>query len=159
VLERGRLRRAGAGRKALVEVNDRLLDDLLALVEPDARGDPMSALRWTCKSLRRLSAELKERGHQVSHTVVGELLKREKFSLQANAKTREGSNHPDRDAQFGTINTAVKAALAEGEPVISVDTKKKELIGDFKNNGREWRPEGDPEEVDRLRLEGQGSGR
>ncbi len=91
--------------------------------------------------------------------MVGELLKREKFSLQANAKTREGSNHPDRDAQFGTINTAVKAALAEGEPVISVDTKKKELIGDFKNNGREWRPEGDPEEVDRLRLEGQGSGR
>ena len=147
VLETGRLRRPGAGRKALVDTDRGLVDDLLSLVEPDARGDPMSPLRWTCKSLRRLRADLVERGHRVSHTVVGELLKREKFSLQANAKTREGSNHPDRDAQFGVINTAVKAALAEGQPVISVDTKKKELVGDFKNNGREWRPQGDPEEV------------
>lgn len=147
VLNPGRLRQPGAGRKALVETDRDLLNDLLGLVEPDARGDPMSALRWTCKSLRRLAADLVERGHKVSHTVVGELLKREKFSLQGNAKTREGSHHPDRDAQFGVINTAVKAALAEGQPVISVDTKKKELVGDFKNNGRDWRPKGDPEEV------------
>jgi hypothetical protein len=146
-LEPGRQRRAGAGRKALVETDPALIDDLLGLVEPDARGDPMSPLRWTCKSLRRLASDLMERGHQVSHTVVGELLKREKFSLQANAKTREGSNHPDRDAQFGFINEAVTTALAEGQPVISVDTKKKELVGDFKNNGRDWRPKGTPEEV------------
>ncbi len=146
-LDPGRLRRPGAGRKALVDTDRGLVDDLLALVEPDARGDPMSPLRWTCRSLRRLAADLAERGHRVSHTVVGELLKREKFSLQANAKTREGSHHPDRDAQFGFINAAVTSALAEDQPVISVDTKKKELVGDFKNNGREWRPAGDPEEV------------
>jgi hypothetical protein len=97
--------------------------------------------------LRRLAAELTERGHPVSRTVVGELLAREKFSLQANRKTREGSEHPDRDAQFAHINASVTAALAEGQPVISVDTKKKELVGDFKNAGREWRPQGDPEEV------------
>ena len=146
-LEAGRLRRPGAGRKALIETDSGLIEDLLALVEPDARGDPMSPLRWTCKSLRHLAADLAERGHRVSHTVVAELLKREKFSLQANVKTREGSNHPDRDAQFGVINAAVTGALAEGQPVISVDTKKKELVGDFKNNGRTWRPQGDPEEV------------
>ncbi len=146
-LDDGRLRRPGGGRKTLVETDSGLITDLLALVEPDARGDPMSPLRWTCKSLRRLAAELAERGHRVSHTVVAELLKREKFSLQANSKTREGSDNPDRDAQFGIINAAVKAALAEGQPVISVDTKKKELVGDFKNHGREWRPRGEPEEV------------
>jgi Rhodopirellula transposase DDE domain len=131
----------------LPETDQRLRDDLLALVEPDARGDPMSPLRWTCKSLRRLAAELVRQGHQISHTVVGELLKREKFSLQSNSKTKEGARHPDRDAQFGYINASVKRALAEGQPVISVDTKKKELVGDFKNVGREWRPQGEPEEV------------
>jgi len=124
-----------------------LLDDLNALVESDARGDPMSPLRWTCKSLRRLAAELKKLGHQISHTVVGELLKSQKFSLQANRKTKEGSDNPDRDAQFCFVNDAVETALAENQPVISVDTKKKELVGDFKNAGREWRPQGDPEEV------------
>jgi hypothetical protein len=117
------------------------------LVEPAARGDPMSPLRWTSKSLRKLAAELREFGHKISHTLVGELLKRLGFSLQANRKTREGDSHPDRDAQFCYINAQVAAALAENEPVISVDTKKKELVGDFKNAGREWRPEGNPEEV------------
>ncbi len=107
----------------------------------------MSPLRWTCKGLRRLASERREIGHKISHTVVGELLKAEKFSLQANRKTREGDSHPDRDAQFAHINASVSRALAEKQPVISVDTKKKELVGDFKNAGREWRPQGDPEEV------------
>ena len=142
-----RIRRPGGGRKPLTETNPGLLDDLNALVEPDARGDPMSPLRWTCKSLRRLADELGNLGHKVSHTVVGELLKKQKFSLQANSKTREGADNPDRDAQFRLINEAVKTAMAENQPAISVDTKKKELVGDFKNAGREWRPRGDPEEV------------
>ncbi len=124
-----------------------LVDDLLALVSPSERGDPMSPLRWTCKSLRRLAAELTDRGHRISHTVVGELLKRQKFSLQANRKTREGDGHPDRDAQFAYISQSVTEALARQQPVISVDTKKKELVGDFKNAGREWRPRGAPDEV------------
>jgi hypothetical protein len=142
----GRVRRVGGGRKSLVSMDPKLLEDLNALVEPDARGDPMSPLRGTCKSLRRLAAELKKLGHQISHTVVGELLKKQKFSLQANRKTREGADNPGRDAQFHFINDAVQAALAESQPVISVDTKKKEF-GDFKNAGWEWRPQGEPEEV------------
>ena len=142
-----RVRRHGGGRKALVETNATLLDDLLALVSPSERGDPMSPLRWTCKGLRRLAKELGTRGHKISHTVVGELLKQQKFSLQANRKTREGDSHPDRDAQFAHINASVTRALAEQQPVISVDTKKKELVGDFKNAGREWRPQGEPEDV------------
>jgi len=142
-----RVRRHGGGRKALVETNATLLDDLLALVSPSERGDPMSPLRWTCKGLRRLATELGTRGHKISHTVVGELLKQQKFSLQANRKTREGDSHPDRDAQFAHINASVTRALAEQQPVISVDTKKKELVGDFKNVGREWRPQGEPEDV------------
>ena len=146
-LEAGRMRRPGGGCKPLVETDKSLLSDLLGLGEPDARGDPMSPLRWTCKSLRQLAAEMRRLGHKISHTVVGELLKQQKFSLQGNRKTREGEQDPDRDAQFTFINTAVKAALAEDQPVISVDTKKKELVGDFKNNGREWRPHGNPEEV------------
>jgi hypothetical protein len=143
----GRVRRVGGGRKPLVVSNPDLLRDLMALVEPGARGDPMSPLRWTCKSLRRLAAELAARGHRVSRTVVGELLKAQKFSLQANSKTNEGGDCPDRDAQFSHINLSVTAALAAQEPVISVDTKKKELVGDFKNAGREWRPQGQPEAV------------
>jgi hypothetical protein len=146
-LEAGRLRRPGGGRKPLVAKDPGLLPALLALVEPTARGDPMSALRWTCRSLRRLAAELTARGHPVSHTVVGELLTQQKFSLQANRKTREGGDHPDRDAQFLHIDQSVADALAAKQPVISVDTKKKELVGDFKNAGREWRPKGQPEEV------------
>jgi hypothetical protein len=124
-----------------------LLVELMALVEPGERGDPMSPLRWTCKSLRQLAAELTACGHPISRTIVGELLKQQKFSLQGNSKTREGGDHPDRDAQFVHINQSVTAALAAQQPVISVDTKKKELVGDFKNAGREWRPQDDPEEV------------
>ncbi len=142
----GRVRRAGGGRKPLV-VSNPVLRELMALVEPGARGDPMSPLRWTCKSLRQLAAELVARGHRVSRTVVGELLKAQKFSLQANSKTNEGGDHPDRDAQFSHINQSVTTALAAQQPVISVDTKKKELVGDFKNAGREWRPQGEPEAV------------
>jgi len=142
-----RNRRLGGGRKALTTTDPALLVDLLALVSPSERGDPMSPLRWTCKGLRRLANELRAIGHKISHTVVGELLKAEKFSLQANRKTREGDSHPDRDAQFAHINASVSRALAEKQPVISVDTKKKELIGDFKNPGREWHPQGNPEEV------------
>jgi Rhodopirellula transposase DDE domain len=143
----GRARRPGGGRKPLVANNPDLLRDLMALVEPEERGDPMSPLRWTCKSLRQLAAELVARGHQISRTVVGELLKAQRFSLQANSKTNEGGDHPDRDAQFRYINQSVTTALATQQPVISVDTKKKELVGDFKNAGREWRPQGEPEEV------------
>src|SRR5690242_1347921 len=143
----GRVRRPGGGRKPLADTDPTLRVDLLKLVEPDARGDPMSPLRWTCQSLRRLADELAKLGHQVSRTVIGEILKAEKFSLQGNRKTREGGKHPDRDAQFGHINTSVKTALAEQQPVISVDTKKKELVGDFKNAGRTWRPQDEPEEV------------
>jgi hypothetical protein len=142
-----RNRRIGGGRKSLTATDPALLEDLLALVSPSERGDPMSPLRWTCKGLRRLASELRALGHKISHTVVAELLKAEKFSLQANRKTREGDSHPDRDAQFSYINASVSRALAKQQPVISVDTKKKELVGDFKNGGREWRPQGDPEEV------------
>ena len=146
-LPASRVRRPGGGRKTLVATSPTLLDDLLGLVSPSERGDPMSPLRWTCKGLRRLAHELGELGHKISHTAVGELLKQQKFSLQANRKTREGEDHPDRDAQFLHINSSVAAALAAQQPVISVDTKKKELVGDFKNAGREWRPQGDPEAV------------
>jgi hypothetical protein len=146
-LDASRVRRPGGGRKPLVLTDASLMGDLLSLVSPGERGDPMSPLRWTCKSLRRLAAELRERGHRISHTVVGELLKQCNFSLQANRKTREGDDHPDRDAQFEYINRRVSEQLAAGQPVISVDTKKKELVGDFKNGGREWRPQGEPAEV------------
>jgi hypothetical protein len=142
-----RVRRPGGGRKLLVEKDATLLSDLLALVEPSERGDPMSPLRWTCKSLSQLAAALVAQGHRIGRTVVGELLHKQKFSLQANRKTREGDSHPDRNAQFVHINDSVKAALAAGQPVISVDTKKKELVGDFKNAGQTWRPQGEPEEV------------
>jgi hypothetical protein len=150
-----RVRHPGGGRKLLVEKDATLLSDLLALVEPagsaapqpSERGDPMSPLRWTCKSLSQLAAALVAQGHRIGRTVVGELLHQQKFSLQANRKTREGEAHPDRDAQFMHINNSVKAALAAGQPVISVDTKKKELVGDCKNAGQTWRPQGEPEEV------------
>jgi hypothetical protein len=142
-----RIRRPGGGRKPLSETDASLLDDLRSLVEPDARGDPQSPLLWTCKSLRKLSASLRAMGHTIGRTLVGELLHRLDYRLQANRKTREGTNHPDRDAQFRYINDRVKDALAAGEPAISVDTKKKELVGDFKNGGREWRPQGSPEQV------------
>jgi hypothetical protein len=142
-----RIRRPGAGRKPTISNDPSLLGDLEALVEPTTRGDPESPLRWTCKSVRNLAEALRAQGHQVSHTLVAELLNATGYSLQANRKTKEGDSHPDRDAQFAYINSQVAAALAEKQPVISVDTKKKELIGDFRNNGREYRPQGKPEEV------------
>lgn len=146
-LDTNRVRRPGGGGKPLIETDTSLLDDLRSLVEPDTRGDPQSSLLWTCKSLTKLSRSLRQMGHKIGRTLVGELLHKLEYSLQGNRKTREGSNNPDRDAQFQYINTRVNEALAAGAPAISVDTKKKELVGDFRNAGREWRPKGSPEEV------------
>ena len=146
-IEAARVRRPGAGGKPKSETDPSLIVDLRALVEPETRGDPQSPLLWTCKSLRKLSHALCDMGHQVGRTLVGELLHKLGYRLQANRKTREGTSHPDRDAQFRYINAQVRAALAAGEPAISVDTKKKELVGDFKNAGREWHPQGSPPEV------------
>ena len=143
----GRVRRPGGGRKAMVEIDPTLRDDLERLVEPTSRGDPESPLRWTCKSVRKLAEELKAQGHHTSHRMVAELLHDLGYSLQANQKTLEGSEHPDRNAQFEYLNGAVQQQLWAGEPTISVDTKKKELIGPFKNGGRELRPKGGPEQV------------
>ncbi len=143
----GRIRRKGGGRKKLVEKDPHLCEDLERLVEPVTRGDPESPLRWTSKSVRKLAKELSEQGHQVSHELVSQLLSQLGYSLQANRKTLEGGTHPDRNAQFEHINTQAKAYLADGEPVLSVDAKKKELVGNFKNGGHEWRPKGEPEEV------------
>jgi hypothetical protein len=142
-----RVRRKGAGRKRTVDQDTTLKRDLEALVEPVTRGDPESPLRWTCKSVRQLAAELNRMGHRTSHRMVAELLHQMDYSLQANQKTLEGSSHPDRDAQFHHISDKIREFQAERQPVISVDTKKKELVGDFKNNGREIRPKGDPEKV------------
>lgn len=142
-----RVRATGGGRKKLADKDASLLSDLDALVEPTSRGDPMSPLRWTCKSTHRLAAELKEKGHEVSQRTICDLLSQMHFSLQSTRKTREGGKHEDRDAQFSHIAKTVADYQAAGDPVISVDTKKKELIGDFKNAGREWQPAGTPEEV------------
>jgi len=142
-----RTRRPGGGRKRATERDVTLSSDLDALVEPTASGDPESPLRWTAKSVRRLAQELRAQGHTVSHTLVAELLQASGYSLQANRKTREGPQHPDRDAQFHYILDQVRRFQKRGEPAISVDTKKKELVGDFKNAGREWRPKGTPERV------------
>jgi hypothetical protein len=143
----GRVRKKGGGRKAKAEQDPTLVVDLKSLVEPVTRGDPMQPLLWTTRSLRNLVKELAKKGHTVCPTVVGDLLRRMGYRLQANSKTREGGQHIDRDAQFQYINTQAKAFLAADEPVISVDTKKKELVGNFKNSGREWRPKGTPELV------------
>jgi hypothetical protein len=143
----GRIRRPGGGRKRAVAQDPSLLRDLEGLVEPVTRGDPESPLRWTCKSLRKLAEELQRLGHQASHQLVARMLHELGYSLQANSKTLEGTDHPDRNAQFEYLNRRVKRQLQQHQPVISVDTKKKELVGDFKNNGRELRPQGDPEKV------------
>ena len=143
----GGVRRKGAGRKRATVTDPTLLRDLERLVDPATRGDPMSPLKWTSKSLRNLAGALCAMGHQVGHDVVGALLKSLGYSLQANRKTLEGSRHADRDAQFLHIAGTVKAAIAADQPVVSVDTKKKELVGDFKNGGREYRPTGSPEPV------------
>jgi transposase len=143
----GRVRKPGAGRKRKTEQDLTLLKDLKALVDPSTRGDPMGPLLWTTRSLRNLVKELSKLGHKVSRTVVGELLHDLGYSLQANSKTKEGSQHIDRDTQFQYVNDQAVDFLKADEPVISVDTKKKELVGNFKNAGREWRRQGQPEIV------------
>jgi len=142
-----RIRRHGAGRKRTAQKDATLLEDLDRLVDPATRGDPESPLRWTCKSVRRLAEELQQEGHRVSYQTVAELLHDLDYSLQANQKTLEGSQHADRDKQFEHINRKAQRYLKQGQPVISVDTKKKELVGDFKNAGREWQTKGQPEAV------------
>ena len=143
----GRLRRPGGGRKPLVDHDPDLLRDLEDLVDPVTRGDPMSPLRWTCKSAAKLAEGLQSGGHAVSERTVNRLLHDLGYSLQANRKTIEGRQHPDRDAQFQYINRRVKAFQRQGQPVVSVDTKKKELVGPYRDGGREWQPKGKPEEV------------
>ena len=147
-LEPGRTRRPGGGRKRTVDTDETLLADLDALLEPVTAGAPDDRpLRWTSKSVRTLMGELQAMGHAVSHRIVNELLHELGYTLQANRKTKEGTQHPDRDAQFNYLNEQVRRAQKKGHPVISVDTKKKELVGDFKNSGKEWRPKRDPERV------------
>jgi hypothetical protein len=142
-----RVRRPGGGRRSLSQTDPDLLAALEVLVEPVTRGDPESPLRWTCKSTAKLAAELTRQKHPVSDRTVATMLKQAGYSLQANRKTREGASHPDRNAQFEYLNACVRQFDRRGQPAISVDTKKKELVGDFKNGGREWRPHGQPEEV------------
>jgi hypothetical protein len=142
-----RVRRSGGGRRALVAKDPKLPQLLESLVEPLSRGDPESPLRWTCKSTRTLAGELSGRKHPISHEKVAQLLRGMNYSLQSNRKTEEGEDHPHRDAQFQHINGQVRLALRRGQPVISVDTKKKELVGNFQNRGRQWRVQGSPEPV------------
>ena len=143
----GRVRKPGGGRKPLSETDPRLLVDLERLVDEGRRGDPESLLLWTSKSVRHLAGGLRERGHQIEYVTVAKLLRSLGYSLQANVKAREGRQHPDRDLQFRRINTVASHALESRQPIISIDCKKKELVGDFKNGGREWRPKGEPELV------------
>jgi len=146
-LDREWVRQPGAGRRRAADKDRTLRADLEGLVEPSASGDPQSALRWTSKGIRKLAAELRAMGHEVGRSLVGDLLHEAGYSLQGNRKAKEGSSHPDRDAQFRVINRRVKSRQRQKQPVISVDAKKKELVGDFKNGGREWRPKGLPERV------------
>jgi len=146
-LDPGRVRRPGAGRPRLTDSDPTLIGDLEALVDPDTRGDPCSPLRWCSKSLQKIAGALQAAGHQVSDRSAGKLLRGLGFRLHANAKTREGKDHPDRDAQFRHISQTTRAALDAGQPTISIDTKKRELVGDFKAVGREWEPTGRPVEV------------
>ena len=147
VLAPGRVRRPGAGRKKITENDPRLVGALERLIEPDTRGDPETPLRWTCKSTRTLAAQLTRRRHPVSHMKVAQLLHAEGYSLQGNRKTEEGGDHPDRDAQYRYINAQVKRTLARGAPVVSVDTKKKELVGNYANAGQQWRRQKKPVKV------------
>ena len=143
----GRIRRPGGGRKKAKEKDPTLVSDLQQLLESTTRGHPETCLRWTCKSVRKLAGELQEMGHKVSYPVVAELLHELDYSLQVNRKTKEGDGHPDRNAQFEYINVKVQQHIQSKQPVISVDTKKKELVGDFKNGGQVWRPKGKPTKV------------
>lgn len=143
----GKTRRIGGGRKKLLETSPVILEDLRKLVEPTTRGDPENPLLWTCKSLRNLAIELVAQGYKISHSTVGLLLEKLGYSLQANRKVLEGSNNPDRNEQFELINKKVKEVLSASNPVISVDTKKKELVGQYKNSGKTYRPKGKPEKV------------
>ena len=143
----GRVRQSGAGRKKITDHDPGLADALERLIDPDTRGDPETPLRWTCKSTRALATELTRQKHPVSHMKIAQLLHLEGYSLQGNRKTKEGDDHPDRDAQFCYINTQVRRTMAKGAPVISVDTKKKELVGDYANRGRQWRPQKTPIKV------------
>ena len=143
----GRVRRPGAGRKSIVAHDPGLPAALDRLIDPETRGDPESPLRWICKSTRTLAAQLTRQKHPISHVKVAQLLDAQGYSLQSNRKTEEGEDHPDRDAQFRHINAQVKRALAQGKPVISVDTKKKELLGSYDNRGRQWRPAKEPVKV------------
>lgn len=143
----GKVRKKGGGRKKIKDTDQTLMDDLEGLIEPVTRGDPESPLRWSCKSTRKLAEELGQTGHDVSHVTLSTLLSELGYSLQGNKKTIEGASHPDRNAQFEYINRMTQEYQQKGQPVISVDTKKKELVGNFKNGGRELRPEGDPEKV------------
>jgi hypothetical protein len=145
VPDSARSRRSGGGRTSCQESDPTLVGDLEALIEPTTRGDPMSPLRWTCKSTRQLAAALQAQGHQVSYRTVARLLQQLEYSLQAPRKVLEGGDHPDRDAQFDYLNGQVTAALAASQPVVSVDAKKKELVGPYKNGGQEWQPQGQPE--------------
>jgi hypothetical protein len=145
--EARRIRRPGGGRHSLSQSDPQLLARLESLIEPTTRGDPESALRWTCKSTRRLAEELTRLGHPVGHDTVASLLRQAGYSLQANRKTREGARHRDRDAQFHYIDRCMRQRLSRGRPCVSVDTKKKELLGDFKNGGRDWHPQGQPPSV------------
>jgi hypothetical protein len=142
-----RIRRPGGGRQPFTATDRRLLDDLRRLVDPTTRGDPMSPLLWTCKSTRNLAQTLSSMGHTVSHQTVARLLTELGYSLQANRKTEEGKDHPDRNAQFEHINQKVRSFQRRGQPVVSVDTKKKELVGNYRNAGQEWQPEGKPQKV------------
>src|ERR1039458_8306018 len=147
VREASRVRRFGGGRKSVTETDPGLLAALEALIEPTTRGDPESPLRWTCKSTRNLADELTRQSHPVGERTVARLLRAAQYSLQGNRKTREGSSHPDRNAQFEFISTSVQRFMKRGQPAVSVDAKKKEKVGDFKNGGEEWFPKGVPEEV------------
>lgn len=146
-IQENRIRRSGAGRKTLRSIDETLLDDLKALVESSTMGDPESPLLWTTQSLRSLAVALQAKGHKIGHVTVGNLLSVQGYSLQGNRKTLEGGSHPDRDAQFKFIAERVTANQEQGQPVISVDTKKKELVGLYKNGGRSYRPKGAPVEV------------
>jgi transposase len=142
-----RIRRKGGGRKRAVDRDPTLAEDLDRLVDPVTRGDPESPLRWTCKSVRKLTEELRQEGHAVSYQTVSELLHEMDYRLQANQKTLEGGPHADRDQPFAYLDRKAQRYLKRGEPVIAVDTQKKELVGDCKNGGREWQPQGEPEQV------------